>query len=68
MLTADRVARLHTAGFADPGRAPNYWKLYPLDQSDDATIAREVLAVLHDVYGYTGLPALKVKTEERHRW
>ena len=26
ILTADRVARLHAAGFADPGRTPNYWK------------------------------------------
>ena len=64
VLSPDRVARLHAAGFADPGRAPNYWKIYPADQVDDAAIAREVLTILHDVYGYTGLPKLGVKTEE----
>ncbi|RBP12283.1 hypothetical protein DFR50_114113 [Roseiarcus fermentans] len=63
MLTADRVARLHAAGFADPGRAPNYWKSYPLDSADDATIARDMLTILHDVYGYTGAQKLKVTTE-----
>jgi hypothetical protein len=63
ILTPDRVARLHAAGFADPGRAPNYWKTYQLDQIDDAGIAREILTILHDVYGYNGLPTLKVKTQ-----
>jgi hypothetical protein len=63
ILTPDRVARLHAAGFADPGRAPNYWKTYQLDQIDDAGIAREILTILRDVYGYNGLPALNVKTE-----
>jgi hypothetical protein len=64
ILTPERIARLHEAGFADPGRAPNYSKSYPVDQTDDATIARELLAILHDVYGYNGLPKLKVMTEE----
>lgn len=64
VLTPERVARLHDAGFADPGRAPNYWKRYAVDQVDDAGIARELLTVLHDVYGYSGLPTLKVKTEK----
>ena len=64
VLTPERVARLHAAGFADPGRAPNYWKRYPLDQIDNAGIAHEVLAILHDVYGYNGLPKLEVKSEE----
>jgi hypothetical protein len=54
---------LIAAGFADPGRAPNYWKSYPADQFDDAAIARELLTILHEVYGYAGLPKLKVKTE-----
>jgi hypothetical protein len=65
ILTPERIARLHNAGFADPGRAPNYWKNYPVDQIDDATIARELLAILHDVYGYNGLPKLEVLTEEK---
>jgi hypothetical protein len=67
ILTPERVARLHAAGFADPGRTPNYWKSYSTDQVDDPTIAREVLTILHDVYGYTGLPELKVKTEDAAR-
>lgn len=67
MLIPERVTRLHTVGFADPGRAPNYWKSYPADKVDDATIAHEVPTVLHDVYGYNGLPQLKVITEEVRR-
>jgi hypothetical protein len=63
VLTPERVARLHAAGFADPGSAPNYSKKYPLAQYDDAAIARELLAVLFDVYGYTGRPKLNVTTE-----
>jgi hypothetical protein len=54
VLTPERVARLHAAGFADPGRAPNYWKSYLLDAADDATIAREMLTILHDVYDTMG--------------
>lgn len=67
VLTPDRVARLHSAGFADPGRAPNYWKDYPTDKFDDTALARELITILHDVYGYSGLPTLKVKTEEPNR-
>jgi hypothetical protein len=67
VLTPDRITRLHNAGFADPGRAPNYWKDYPADKFDDATLARELLGILHDVYGYNGLPKLKVITEDSHR-
>jgi hypothetical protein len=63
VLTPDRVARLHAAGFSDPGRAPNYWKSYPLDTADDAAIAREMLTILHDVYGYAGAQKLTVLTE-----
>ncbi len=67
VLSPDRVNRLHAGGFADPGRAPNYWKVYPAGQADDAATARELLTILHDVYGYTGLPKLEVKTEEARR-
>lgn len=63
ILTPERIARLHAAGYADPGRAPNYWKSYPVDKYDDATIAREILALLHDVYGYDGSERLKIGTE-----
>jgi hypothetical protein len=64
VLTPDRVNRLRDLGFADPGRAPNYSKTYSTDKFDDASIARELLTLLHDVYGYTGQPTLKVITEE----
>jgi hypothetical protein len=64
VLTPDRITRLHAAGFADPGRAPNYSKTYLLAQADDAAIAKELLAILHDVYGYGGAPKLGVKTEK----
>lgn len=64
LLTPKRIARLHAAGFADPGRTPNYWKVYSLDKFTDATIASELLTILHDVYNYTGAIKLKVKTEQ----
>jgi hypothetical protein len=64
ILTPKRVARLHAAGFADPGRAPNYWKTYAVDQFTDAAIANELLAILYDVYGYKGSPKLEFKSEK----
>jgi len=64
ILTPDRVARLHAAGFADPGRAPNYWKTYPVEKFSDPAIADELLAILYDVYGYNGSPKLKILTEK----
>ena len=64
VLTPERIGRLHAAGYADPGRAPNYSKTYLATQIDDAALAREVLTVLHDVYGYYGASVLKVTTEE----
>jgi len=63
VLTTERVARLHAAGFADPGRAPNYWKTYSADAFDDDAIASELLTILHEVYGYNGAQDLAVKTE-----
>lgn len=67
ILTPERIAQLHAVGFSDPGRSPNYWKSYPSDKFDDAAVAHELLAVLHDVYGYNGLPKLKVITEDSRR-
>jgi len=64
VLTPDRIAKLHAAGYADPGRAPNYWKTYPLDQTKDSDIAAEILTLLHDAYGYTGATRLKIGTEK----
>jgi hypothetical protein len=63
VLTPDRIARLHALGYADPGRAPNYSKEYPTERVTDDAIARELLTILHDVYGYTGAQPLKVATE-----
>ncbi len=64
VLTPERIARLHAAGFADPGRAPNYSKTYLASGISDAALAAEILTLLHDVYGYYGASKLKVKTEE----
>ena len=64
ILTPDRVARLHATGFAEPGRAPNYWKTYAADQFTDAAIAEELLTILYDIYGYNGAPKLQFKTEK----
>ena len=64
VLTPERIARLHAIGFADPGRAPNYSKTYLASDLDDTALAKEVLTLLHDVYGYYGASKLKVKTEE----
>jgi hypothetical protein len=63
VLTPERVARLRSAGFADPGRAPNYSKSYPFDRFSDAAIAAELLTILHEVYGYSGAATLKMATE-----
>jgi hypothetical protein len=67
ILTPARVGVLHAAGYVDPGRAPNYWKIYATDHFSDRTIAEEILVILHDVYGYSGLPALQILTEDSHR-
>jgi hypothetical protein len=67
ILTPESVARLHAAGFADPGRAPNYWRNYPIDEFDAAAVARELLTVLYDVYGYDGSPKLVIATEKGDR-
>jgi hypothetical protein len=64
VLTPERIAHLLDAGFADPGRAPNYSKTYQADTITDAALASDVLALLHDVYAYYGASKLEVKTEE----
>lgn len=64
VLTPERIARLHAAGYADPGRAPNYSKTYLADKITDAQLAAELLTLLHDVYGYYGATKLEVHTEE----
>ena len=64
VLTPERIARLHGLGYADPGRSPNYWRTYPLETFDDAAIARDLLTILHDVYGYRGTPRLRMASEK----
>jgi hypothetical protein len=64
ILTADRVAHLYAAGYAEPGRAPNYWKSYSIDTFSDAALADELLTILYDAYGYNGTPKLEFKSEE----
>lgn len=63
VLTPERVGRLRAAGYADPGRAPNYSKSYPFEKFKDAAIASEILTILHEVYGYTGATKLETTTE-----
>jgi len=63
VLTPERLAKLKGAGYADPGRAPNYWKSYPGDTFTNAAIAAELLTILHEVYGYNGAMQLKIETE-----
>lgn len=63
VLTPERIARLRNAGYADPGRAPNYSKSYSFDKFKDVAIASEILTILHEVYGYTGATKLKTTTE-----
>jgi hypothetical protein len=64
VLTPERVARLHAAGYVDPGHAPNYSRSYPLDKFDEGAVARELLTILYDVYGYSGEPKLRIITEK----
>jgi len=63
VITPARLARLHALGYADPGRATNYWKRYRFDAYTDAAIAAEVLTLLYDVYGFAGAAPLDIKTE-----
>jgi hypothetical protein len=63
IVTPDRVEKLHKAGYADPGRAPNYWKLYSFDKATDTVIASEILTILHEVYGYTGAQEIKIEAK-----
>lgn len=64
ILTPERRTILHNAGYIDPGRSPNYSKSYPYSSYDDAGLAREILTLLYEVYGYSGATKLKIYTEE----
>ena len=63
ILTPDRVARLHAPDSPIPAALRITGRPISWTRSTMSGIAREILTILHDVYGYNGLPALKVKTE-----
>ena len=63
VLNADRVARLHALGYADPDRVSNYAKAFPIAKAEASPIALELLTILYDVYGYRGTPKLGIWTE-----
>jgi hypothetical protein len=63
ILTPERRAKLAEAGFEPPGRVMNYSRLYPRSQYDAAAVAKALLHVLIDSYGYQGAPEMTVKTE-----
>jgi len=63
VLTPERVSVLHNAGYIDPGRAPNYSKTYSLEKFSDTEIAKEILTLLYEAYGYTGATKLEITTE-----
>jgi hypothetical protein len=63
VLTPSRLSYLRQAGYAEPGRAPNYWKRYAAGQLSDRALAEEILTLLHEVYGYNGATKLEIETE-----
>jgi len=64
ILTTERVAKLSAAGYAEPGRTPNYSKAYSLEELTDGAIAEELLSILYEVYAYNGAPKLQFLTEK----
>jgi len=64
VLTPERLAKLHAAGYVDPGYSPNYSKNYPSAKFSDDAIARELLTILFEVYGYDGRVKLDITTEK----
>jgi hypothetical protein len=63
ILTPERKAKLAEAGFRPPGRTMNYGRFYPQDQYDTSAVAKALLGVLRDAYGYQGAPEMDVTTE-----
>ncbi|BDA83039.1 hypothetical protein Sa4125_05810 [Aureimonas sp. SA4125] len=64
LLTPDRIARLHAAGYANPGYSANYSRSYPSNTFDDNQVAAAILTVLHESYNYTGVPELEIATDQ----
>lgn len=65
ILTPEAKARLLAAGFAPPGKVMNYSRFYPSDQYDMTALAKILLGVLKDVYGYRGEPPMRLTTEKQ---
>lgn len=63
ILTPARKAKLLAAGFEPPGQSMNYARMYPFREYDPRAMARALLAVLREGYGYQGAPALMLATE-----
>lgn len=63
VITPERRSILRSAGYADPGRAPNYSKSYPMSSQDEVATADQILTILHSVYGYVGRIPLETRTE-----
>lgn len=64
ILTPERKAKLIAAGFAPPGRVMNYSRFYPDAEYSIPLVARALLRVLRESYGYQGTPAIAVITEK----
>jgi hypothetical protein len=62
VLTLERVAALHQAGFADPGYSQNYSRNFSAQEAADPAIAYKLLRVLTDSYGFGGYPSLEINT------
>ena len=67
ILTPARKQALIKAGFRPPGQSINYARYYPFKDYDSRRLARTLLAVLHDAYGYEGAPELMLSTERGPR-
>jgi hypothetical protein len=61
LVPPEHLAMLKTFGYADPGRTPNYSKLYMLDEMTDQQIAGEILKILFHVYGYRAATDLEIE-------
>jgi hypothetical protein len=65
ILTPEGKAKLLAAGFAPPGKTMNYSRFYPSDQYDMTALAKILLDLLKNVYGYEGEPPMRLTTEEQ---
>jgi hypothetical protein len=63
LFTPGRIAILHMAGFEDPGRVENYSRLFPFRDFQNADLAKLLLVILRDVYGYDGSDLLQAHDE-----